>query len=1479
MSARPCSLIDDTFGPYAKSCRGGFDFTLLFEETILSILPLCLVLVLVPFRAIYLARRTVKVQPKFWLPLKLLLYALFVILQIALVALWARPTAIETRASIPNAVVTLVGFLALAVLSYFEHQRTIRPSSLLELYLLFSLVFDAARLRTLWLQGYNNTVAAVSTGALAIRFLLLVVEAVGKQSFLRTEWMSQSPEAKSGLFGKCLFLWLNRLFRTGYGNSLAVEDLLPLDKHLTSNYLYDRVYQPWADRAKGLPRSLLKIFFRRLQWRLLAGVPPRLALIGFNFCQPFLIERAIKFNSMPINQSTTNIGYGLIGAYFLVYCGIAITTGQYQHLTYRAITMARGGLVSLMFDKTPLVKADAADPASSLTLMSADIERITNGWTTMHEVWANPIEVALAIFLLERQLGAACAIPIAVAIVSFLGSVFVMNLVIQRQALWLEAIERRISATAKMLGSMKRVKMCGLTDTLSENLHDLRVQELKISKGFRKLLIGSMFFAFTTPVIAPVLTFSVAAVLALRGHGPTTLDTSTVFTSLSLFALLAEPLSSLIMAMMAFAGSLGCFDRIQTFLETTEHVDHRIKSQPDDDSINPSNASSTQASSTTSHAWTEKSISTSASEKPLAPFTSPGGGGHALSVEGGSFGYESALLSAIEAKVPRGKLTIIVGPVGCGKTTLLKSLLGEVPALAGSIRYLGDGISYCDQTPFHMNGTVRESITAYSEMDDRWYGTVVKACALIEDLRQMQLGDSTRIGSKGVALSGGQSQRVALARAAYARHNTCMLDDVLSGLDMDTEHQVFHNLLGADGLFRRQATTVILTSSSSKRLAYADHIIVLNDKGQIAEQGSFDELNATGGYVSSLDLPPADWRMRSQPVTSLDHLMSSTSVDTIPSLPPTKELVDDPDSEFEANKRTGDLSIYAYYARSVGWVSVITFIVAISAYVFCVSFPQIWLGWWATANAREPNQNLGYWLGIYALLGVAGLFSLVVSCWQIIITMVPQSGENFHWRLLNTVLSAPMSFFATTDTGVTLNRFSQDLQLIDMDLPITALNFFTAFMLCVAQIILIGVSSVYTAVSFPIWFIVLYFVQKYYLRTSRQLRFLDLEAKSPLYTQFTEILAGLPTVRAFGWQGALEKKNRFLLDRSQRPFYLLFSVQRWLQLVLDLLVAAVAVMLIVLIVELRGILSGAAVGVALLNVVLFGQHLKLVLQYWTLLETHIGAVARVRNFTSSVASENGPLEKGPPPADWPAQGAIQFHDVDASYDGAHNVLKGLNLSIQAGEKIGICGRTGSGKSSLIMAIFRMIEMKAGSIIIDGVDISTIPRKEVRARIIGLPQDVLLLNGTVRLNVDPYKQATDQAIMGALQDVKLWDNIQEKGGLDTQIDDINLSHGQKQLFCLAQALLRPSSILILDEATSSVDDITDALIQRIVRQKFAKHTIIAVAHKLETIIDFDKVAVLHHGVLQEFDNPHALLARQDSRFKQLYTGGDLPSASS
>lgn len=378
----------------------------------------------------------------------------------------------------------------------------------------------------------------------------------------------------------------------------------------------------------------------------------------------------------------------------------------------------------------------------------------------------------------------------------------------------------------------------------------------------------------------------------------------------------------------------------------------------------------------------------------------------------------------------------------------------------------------------------------------------------------------------------------------------------------------------------------------------------------------------------------------------------------------------------EANRRTGDVAIYGYYAGSVGWIPTIVFIVSCTIFIFGISFPSIWVKMWAEYNEEHPNKRLGFYLGIYSMLGAVSFGFLGVSCWQLIITMVPRSGVSFHKRLLDTVLGSPMSFFSTVDTGVTLNRFSQDLMLIDMELPITALNTFATFMLCIAQMVLIAVAAPYAAISFPVVSISVYFIQKFYLRTSRQLRFLDLEAKSPLYTQFNEILEGLATIRAFGWQSFVEEKAKDLLDRSQRPFYLLFAVQRWLTLVLDFVVAAVATILIVLVVALRGKLSAGYVGVALLNVVMFSQSIKLLITFWTQLETHIGSVARIKSFTDDPLAEDKDTEDHVPPFNWPSQGKIDFNDITAYHRAGEPVVQDFSMSIQPGEKIAIVGRTG-----------------------------------------------------------------------------------------------------------------------------------------------------------------------------------------------------------
>lgn len=982
------------------------------------------------------------------------------------------------------------------------------------------------------------------------------------------------------------------------------------------------------------PNTLQFEAFKATKGPLLAAVPARACVVAFNFCQPLLLTRSLLFFTEPVNAATNNIGYGLIGAYILVYTGLAVAMGQYQHNTYRGITMVRGILVTMLYKKASCLSLTETDSANSLTLMSADVERITQGWQTMHEIWANTAEIALAVYLLERQVGISCVVPVCVAVFALVGSLIMMSFVAPRQAKWLEAIERRISSTSSMLGSIKGVKMLGLQDTLMKFVHGLRMDELNISKKFRTLLVWNMGFAWMTRIFAPILTFGVYVAISDQ-----TLNVTRVFTALSLFSLLSDPLMTLVMALMSFFGSVGSFARIQEFLDKEDHLDKR-RNTPQIPSLEDLG----EAKLLSKSGDLDMSSSNSASVDSLKRGSTSSTSINAAMIQNGTFAWEAdkePILKDITLTVPRGSFTMLVGPSGSGKSTLLKALLGEISATEGKVELNSASVAFCDQTPWHMNGTIKDSIVAMSDYDPKWYASVIQACALEEDLSQFPRGDRSVIGSKGIAISGGQSQRISLARAVYARRKIIILDDALSGLDATTENHIFHSLFGDLGLLREIGTSIIVASSAVKRLPYADHIVVLEPSGRIAEQGSFSALNKTGGYVASFGMGAPDWDYKPK------RFSASPSYSTINSIEKEKE---DLAPEPVERDMGGDLSIYAYYINAIGWIPAIIFMVSMAGFVFCISFPSIWLKWWARSDTAEPKQHIGYYLGIYVMLGCIAMLALILGCWQMIITMVPKSGENFHRRLLSTVLSAPMLFFSTTDSGNILNRFSQDLQLIDMELPIAAINTVVTFFLCLAQMALIGVGSKYAAISFPFVLGILFLIQKMYLRTSRQIRFLDLEAKAPLYSHFTDCLQGLGTLRAFGWQHGMEKKNIELLDYSQRPFYFMFAIQRWLTLSLDLVVAGIAVLLVVLVVILRGTNLGAgSVGVALLNVIQFSQSIKLMVTFWTNLETHIGSILRVKEFTQQVESEDQPGEDGEIPPNWPSKGAVSFHSVSAAY--------------------------------------------------------------------------------------------------------------------------------------------------------------------------------------------------------------------------------------
>lgn len=463
-----------------------------------------------------------------------------------------------------------------------------------------------------------------------------------------------------------------------------------------------------------------------------------------------------------------------------------------------------------------------------------------------------------------------------------------------------------------------------------------------------------------------------------------------------------------------------------------------------------------------------------------------------------------------------------------------------------------------------------------------------------------------------------------------------------------------------------------------------------------------------------------------------------------------------------------------------------------------------------------------------------------------------------------------MSLFYTSDTGSITNRFNQDMELIDMDLPLSLINTVVMIFVLIARAIFIAATGKYIGAALFFCVLAVYVLQSFYLRTLRTLRLLDIESRSILLAHFLETLGGLIILRAFNWDQYFIERNNELIDIVQRPFYLLLSVQRWLSLVLDLMVGGIAIVLATIAVQARGLDVGL-LGLALVSIVGFSAGLKQLIIHWTMLETSAGAITRVKSFVSPVGCENLPAERVVVSESWPKFGSVEYRNVMASYGkGSGPVLKDVSLTIEPGQHIGICGRSGSGKSSLIACLFRLLELDVGSIHVDGVDISTIPRQHVRERLIALPQDAYILPGTVRFNVDPTGDNDDASIIQALEKVGLWKMlcIDEVGGLDGKLPQDLLSHGQRQLMCLARAMMRRSSILVLDEATAAVDSETEALIQHIIQERFERYTIIAVAHRLDTIREFDRVAVMDAGSIIEWGDPVTLL-RRESAFRTLY----------
>ena len=1078
-------------------------------------------------------------------------------------------------------------------------------------YLSLTLLLDIAQCRSMWLSAAKTKefiFVYIFTTSVVAKVILIALESQQKRRWLQWEKADHSPEEMTGLYGLGTFIWLWSLFRAGHNKVLDFKDLFPLDTNLRAETLQDEFYKRIGNVSlQGERHALAKILCKTLAVPLLLPIVARVALMGFMFSQPFLIQSLLSHLEQPENETSKNIGYGLVGATIFIYSGICISNAFYWYLHERFLCMARACLTGAVYRQLTIIKLSAGDKSSALTLMSTDVERVRRGLMNLHEFWANTIEVALASWLLQRQLGVAFIAPISIVLLCVIASGYLARYANPRQKAWMEKVQRRVGFTSGVIGNMKNLKMSGLSIPVRDTIQRLRAEELKAGSNFRFIQIIATTIAFTPLSMSPVVTFAVTS---------KQLDISTAFTSLAYLLLLSNPLSMIFQTVPAFIAAFTCLTRIQEYLEVEPRKDFRERIEVG----SPSEKASTEVPSKSSL--------------------------EAISIRNGAFGWIDGQtnIQNIDITIPDSKLTLVVGPVASGKSILSKAMLGELSLAAGRV-VLGSHyhrIGYCDQTPFLSNATIRNNIVGFSAWDNDRYEEVIAASMLSKDLMSLPNGDLTKVGSDGIMMSGGQKQRVSLARALYLEANLLIFDDVLSGLDPATEEQVFRRVFGPEGLLRNRNATAILCTHSVRHLPSADHIVALGSDGKLIEEGDFPTLVDNKQYVYSL---------RAQALaaeSSHNNTPAPQSSDTQAYHHKFEQAAPLASPQSDRYRRLGDKTVYKHYFSRIGWRLLTIFLTLGAFNGFLFNWQTIWITLWSRdIMSPAPTYPNAFYVGLFFLFQALCLASVFCFVCVSFLFMVSVSGAALHKAALQTVISASLRFLTTTDSGVITNLFSQDMTLIDSELPVALTNVVLVGGITLGMVAVIATSSPYIIISYPPLAILLYWLQKFYLATSRQLRLLDLEAKSPLYTHFLDTMKGLASIRAFGWVDSEREVNNMLLDASQRPAYLLAMIQRWLAFTLNAVVTIMAVLVVTVATQVRS--NTAFTGASLVTIMSFGESLSDIIRAYTQLETSIGAVSRLKLFSENTKSENQPGEDVHPPKSWPEHGCIEIKDLSASY--------------------------------------------------------------------------------------------------------------------------------------------------------------------------------------------------------------------------------------
>ncbi|MBW0469278.1 hypothetical protein O181_008993 [Austropuccinia psidii MF-1] len=1287
------------------------------------------------------------------------------------------------------------------------------------------------------------------------------------------------PEQEANFLSILTFQWFQPLVSKGFQRPLLETDLWALDNKRHSDVMSDRLLENYRKRqklaqdvssskksekkcqkfllAQALNDTFLKEFWTSAIFKLLSD--------ALNVSSPLMTKALIDYGSrvylyhlqpdkasLPPSRAQ---GYTLAFGLFLMQLFSSVFLHQFFYRSMSIGVLSRSALISAIYKKSLSFNSTARKQFSTSQLIghiSADVSRIDFCLGFFHLSWTAPIQLFALSAILVIQIGISSLSGIVLMILLLPLQLTMMALMFSMRSKVTGWTEKRTRKTQEVLKGMKLLKLFGWEEAFLKIINSNRQKELDFLGRALVVLTGAEAIGSSLPLVGSILAF---ITYSATGHGPG--NPQAVFTSLTLFQLLGMPLLLFPVALGSIADASNAIIRLEKIFEAgIMEEEPKVIDTTMSTAVNVFKAS---------WIWEESkdANSTILNEEKSQPFS----------------------LTDIELEIKPGVLTAIVGPVGCGKSSLLQALMGEMKQTSGPPARFGGTTGYCPQTAWIQNDTIRGNITFGSKFDEGRYRTVLYISCLEPDLLMFPQGDMTLIGERGINLSGGQKQRINIARVLYSDPDIILFDDPLSAVDAHVGNHLFEHAIRANrtasGDSKATMQTKILVTHALHFLPKVDEIICM-EGGKIQERGTFDELieakgtffalfrdfasgqrrNGDQAYLDQEDLyfqgflTSSNERLESE-LSSLEREDGKTmeKSDTTESTGPLNQM-----QEEERSSGTVGWSVYRQYLQAGKCSFTLPLLVlGIAFQQSAVVLSSYWLVWWQNADLM---LNQATFMAVYASLGIFQILAgFIRGASSVMIGLY--ASRNLHHGALKSLLRAPLTFFDTTPLGRIMNRLSKDMDSIDNLLNDSLRMALATFSDVIGSVVLIGLRSQWFLLVLAALSLVYAYFARLYRPSARDIQRLDNLLRSRLYAHFSESLNGLTTIKAYGMTQKFLSEHCRLLDFENRAYLLTVINQQWLGLRFNALGSVLVLVVAIIAVEQAETTNPSQIGLILTYILGISQALGWMIRQFAKVENNLNSVERLLWYQNNLPQEAPARVPGvDPDPGWPSKGSIRAKDIFMSYRaGLPSVLKGVSIEIAAGEKIGVVGRTGAGKSSLMMALFRIIELDSGTLEIDGVNISKIGLDRLRHSVSIIPQDSVLFEGTIRTNIDPFDQYDEP---------RLWDALQQTGlsrkdgggrkagryGLDSVIEDegVNLSVGERSLVSLARALVKDSRIIVLDEATASVDYETDARIQETIRKEFKDKTLICIAHRLKTVLHYDRILVMDNGKLAEVGTP-------------------------